>query len=104
MQPAIVTIDISSVSASPMVCPRSWVEAANWLGTTQPTIMGCRKALNRLNDPLSAELYEEIRRMVRFCDRRNNGGGGKCTRREYMRLKNLGQDVLDKELTKQGVI
>ena len=104
MQPAIVTIDIPSVSASPMVCPKSWAEAQDWLGCSQPSIMKCRKALNREEDPLSPELFQEISRMFRFCDRRNKGGGAKCTHREYMRLKGLGQDVLDQELIKQGII
>jgi hypothetical protein len=105
MPPAIATIDVSEVSVTErMVCPRTWAEAANWLGASQPTVSKCRAALGRWDEPLSAELFEEVGRMVRWCDRRNKGGGAKCTHREYMRLKNLGQDFLDKELIKQGVI
>ncbi len=103
-----ITIDISpsqpESQTESMRCPRNWAEAEAWLGTTEPTIKKCRLALGREDDPLDAGLYEEIRLMVRWCDRRNKGGGSRCTRREYMRLKGLGQDVLDQALKQQGVI
>lgn len=101
-QPTTITIDVSPTVS--MVCPRNWAEAAAWIGTSQPTIRYCRRALDRLKDPLSAELFQEIGQMVRYCDRRNNGGGSSCTRQNYMMLKALGSEVLEKELVKQGVI
>ena len=58
--------------------------------------------MDRFEEPISRELVEELRQMVRFCEKRNRGGGGKCTRGEFVRLKSCGE--LDQRLEKLGII
>jgi hypothetical protein len=53
-------------------------------------------------DPLGAESYEKLRRITLFCQMRNRGGGGKCTRREYVRMSLDG--TLDDRLKKFKII
>ena len=82
--------------------PLTWTEVAKFLSVSEPTLTSCRKALDRFEEPISRELVEELRQMVRFCEKRNRGGGGKCTRGEFVRLKSCGE--LDQRLEKLGII
>jgi hypothetical protein len=82
--------------------PKTWTEVAKFLSVSEPTLTSCRKALDRFEDPIGRELLEELRQMVRFCEMRNRGGGGKCTRGEFVRLKSCGE--LDQRLEKLGII
>jgi len=82
--------------------PQTWTEVAKFLSVSEPTLTSCRKALDRFEEPISRELVEELRQMVRFCEKRNRGGGGKCTRGEFVRLKSCGE--LDQRLEKLGII
>ena len=85
--------------------PKSWGEAASFLGASHTTVSKCRKALDRFDDPISRDLIEEIRRIVRFCEMRNAGGGSTCTRQEYLRIRSEeGQEVLEERLRQLGVI
>jgi hypothetical protein len=95
-------IDISPIKLG---MPKSWGEATSFLGASNTTVAKCRKALDRFEDPISRELFEEIRRMVRFCEMRNSGGGGTCTRQEYLRIKaEEGQEALEIRLKKLGIL
>ena len=82
--------------------PETWTEVAKSFLVSEPTLTSCRKALDRFEEPISRELVEELRQMVRFCEKRNRGGGGKCTRGEFVRLKSCGE--LDQRLEKLGII
>jgi hypothetical protein len=85
--------------------PRTWGEVAYYLGTSSPTITQCRHALDRFCDPITPELLEDIRRMVRYCEMRNRGGGGSCTRAEYIRLRlEEGDAALENRLRQLGII
>jgi hypothetical protein len=82
--------------------PRNWGEVADRFGASTPAITRCRKALDRFEDPITDELVEEIRRMLRFCEMRNAGGGGSCTRQAYVRLRESGE--LTARLKTLGII
>ena len=82
--------------------PQTWTEVAKFLAVSEPTLTSCRKALDRFEEPIGRELVEELRQMVRFCEMRNRGGGGKCTRGEFVRLKSCGE--LDQRLERLGII
>jgi hypothetical protein len=95
-------IDLSPVKVG---VPQSWGEAASFLGASHTTVSKCRKALDRFEEPISLDLVEEIRRMVRFCEMRNAGGGSTCTRQEYLRIQSEeGQAVLEVRLRQFGII
>ena len=80
----------------------TWTEVAKFLSVSELTLTSCRKALDRFEEPIGRELVEELRQMVRFCEMRNRGGGGKCTRGEFVRLKGCGE--LDQRLERLGII
>jgi hypothetical protein len=80
----IVNIDPQT---SVMSMPQTWGEVADRLGTSTPSLNQCRHALDRFQDPITSELVEDLRRMLRFCEMRNRGGGASCTRAEYVRIR-----------------
>jgi hypothetical protein len=82
--------------------PETWTEVAKFLSVSEPTLTSCRKALDRFEEPIGPDLLEELRQMVRFCEKRNRGGGGKCTRSEFIRLKSCGE--LHQRLETLGII
>ncbi len=82
--------------------PETWTEVAKFLSVSEPTLTSCRKALDRFEEPIGSDLLEELRQMVRFCEKRNRGGGGKCTRSEFIRLKSCGE--LHQRLETLGII
>ena len=85
--------------------PKTWGEVSHQIGTSEQTLTKCRKALDRFDEPISAEFVEDVRRMVRFCEMRNAGGGGKCTRQEYLRIRSEeGQAALEHRLKQLGIL
>lgn len=85
--------------------PKTWGEVSHRIGTSEQTLTKCRKALDRFDEPISAEFVEDVRRMVRFCEMRNAGGGGKCTRQEYLRIQSEeGQAALEHRLKRLGIL
>jgi len=96
------TIDVTP--HHPASVPQSWTAVSRFLDVSEPTVMKCRKALGRDEDPLTPELFQEVCRMVKFCEMRNRGGGGTCTRRTYIALRNQGQDVLEARLRQLQII
>jgi hypothetical protein len=102
---AIITIDVSPETESfKLPLPITWSDVADRLGVTEPTVKKCRQALDRVDDPISEDLFEEIRRMVALCSFRQRGGGGSCTRKGYMTLKLQGQEVLEARLKQFQII
>jgi hypothetical protein len=82
--------------------PPTWASAARQLATSKQGLLRSRQALDIMADPLDAESYEKLRRITLFCQMRNRGGGGKCTRREYVRMSLDG--TLDDRLKKLKII
>jgi hypothetical protein len=98
-------IQIIEIPTRKLGVPKTWSEASDLLGTSEQTLTKCRKALDRFDEPINLELMEEVRRMVRFCEMRNAGGGGKCTRQEYLRIQNEeGQAALEDRLKRLGIL
>ena len=84
--------------------PLTWADAARRLGTSKQQLSQSRAALEIKTDPLDAETFEKLRRITLFCQSRNTGGGGSCTRREYVRLMLAGEDRLEERLRKMKII
>lgn len=82
--------------------PLTWASAAKQLATSKQSLSKSRQALDIMADPLDAGSYEKLRRITLFCQMRNKGGGGKCTRREYVKL--LLEGRLDDRLKKLKII
>jgi len=100
-----ITIDVTHPQKlDSLARPKNWTEAVSHLNVSEPTVKKCREALGSVDALLTPELFEEIRRMVRFCEKRNSGGGGTCNRRNYVMLKNQGQEVLEARLKTLGII
>jgi hypothetical protein len=82
--------------------PPTWAAAIRQLGTSKQALLKSRQALDIMADPLDSQSYEKLRRITLFCQMRNKGGGGKCTRREYVKLSLDG--TLDERLKKLKII
>lgn len=82
--------------------PPTWASTAKQLGTSKQSLLKSRQALDIMADPLDTESYEKLRRITLFCQMRSSGGGGQCTRREYVKLLLEGQ--LDDRLRKLKII
>lgn len=82
--------------------PPTWASTAKQLGTSKQSLLKSRQALDIMADPLDTESYEKLRRITLFCQMRSSGGGGRCTRREYVKL--LLEGRLDDRLKKLKII
>jgi hypothetical protein len=92
------TIDISGSTQLPL--PQTWQEVADLHGVNVKTIERDRDALNLLEQPLSEEVLEEIRRIRRWCAL----GKGKSffTHRNYVDLRRKG--LIDQKLKELRII
>jgi hypothetical protein len=96
---------IISIDTQKLEMPQTWGDVAEYLGTSTPSLNQCRHALDRFQHPISLELIEDLRRMLRFCEMRNRGGGASCTRAEYVRIRTEeGEAALEARLRMFGII
>ena len=98
----MVTIEVGVGKTKKLELPRTWIEAAQRLGVTKQSLTKSRQVLEMMSDPLTPQTYELLRQITEFCARRDTGGGGKCTRREFVRLSLAGQ--LDERLKMLNII
>jgi len=100
----MITIDVTPAEPRSVDRPKNWQEVAEYLGVSPRTIASTRRDLGLHNVPLDDDVLETMRRVVRWCDLRNNGGGKYFTRRNYLILKMHGGTVLDDKLRECGII
>ena len=87
---AMVTINVGAETTK-LKLPTTWKEVADSLGISPQQLDKHREALELKNAPITSEVCETLRRSTEFCKRRNTGGGGSCTRQEFVRLTLSGQ-------------
>lgn len=97
----MITIDVGTETAKHQI-PKTWAEVAKHLGTSRQQLNVSRSVLEMMSAPINAKSVEKLRQITEFCKRRDTGGGGSCTRQEYVRLTLSGQ--LDERLRDLKII
>lgn len=86
----MITIDLDGETAR-LGLPGRWKDVATHLRTTPQTLNQSRSVLELMDVPITPEVIELLRQITEFCGKRAKGGGGKCTRQEFVRLRLAGR-------------